>query len=239
MKEMNDDSQMSAYERFYQNRSKSPYEQFKDKLENVQGENKNDNPRPIMTRTRIEPLQNVQVYNPEFLNDAKRIEEFIINMPKPQNSNRDEVRESFKALLQNKLKSKCAGTKELVSVDYIQSIKERADKKLEQQEKRKKLELRKVKWQERKEYWQNFNFKEYLLERRNKAFENVSNFVKKVFNKIEDWRFMLSLNKSQRALFRGWKKSQTSHDLIRLALKKNLDLNEIKKMSSRVDAVPE
>ena len=126
-----------------------------------------------------------------------------------------------------------------VPVDYIMSIRNRAEKRQEMME---KLKLKQEKFEKklaRKEFWKNFSFKEYLKKNMDIIVGKISNFFKKIYEKIDDWRFEMSLNKNQRNMFRGWKKSKTSNELINFALKKNINLNEIKNMNSRMNQIPE
>lgn len=81
-----------------------------------------------------------------------------------------------------------------------------------------------------KSYWN--DFKNYLK----KKFRNTVNYIK---SNVSDFVFLMSLTSSQRRLIKGFKRSETSKTLIGLALHKNLDLNEVKNMNKRVDAIPE
>lgn len=79
-------------------------------------------------------------------------------------------------------------------------------------------------------YWN--DFKNYLK----KKFRNIVNYFK---SNVSDFVFLMSLTSSQRRLIKGFKRSETSKTLIGLALYKKLDLNEVKSMNKRVDAIPE
>ena len=180
-----------------------------------------------------------KIKNPEFRIAPLSTPETNFTVSSPSFRNFNFAQHNGSEFLKHLLKTEYRRTNEPVPVDFIQSIKDRAEQKRKNLKKIQLREAKEKKRLERKEYWKNFNLKTYLTEKSNKILGFIGNIAKKVFDKIEDWRFMMSLNKSQRALFRGWKKSKTSKELIGLALKKNINLNDIKNMNSRIDAVPE
>ena len=124
-------------------------------------------------------------------------------------------------------------------LEFILSIKKRSDDKIRQAERRKKNQLRLEKKYERQKFWKEFKFSDYINGKLSKCKKFLASKINKVTSFFNDIMFQLSLSRTQRRLVKGWNPSTNSTGLIKVALKRKIDLNEMKNMNSRIDAIPE
>lgn len=124
-------------------------------------------------------------------------------------------------------------------LEFILSIKKRSDDKIRQAELRRKNKLRFEKKHERQKFWKEFKLSDYINGKLSKCKKFLVSKINKVTSFFNDIIFRLSLSRTQRRLVKGWNPSANSRELIKVALKRKIDLNEMKNMNSRIDAIPE
>ncbi len=195
-------------------------------------------PPPLIQQEDILAKENAEFFS--------KVEDIISSWDKIEIGEDDYISQknnNFSFLLTRSLIQRRISPIEPVPLDYILDFKKKFNERKAKRENeikkslimQKKLEKKAaLKEKFAKKYWLNL-----LFEKKEQINKKITDFIGKIIINLHDIKFRMSLSKNQRQLIKGFRQKTHESVMLKVAVKRNINLNSVKDINNRMDAIPE